>query len=505
MKKLLLFGLVGAAAAALASGGGSSKPDQPGPDEEPTGEVPKAIQVRVATALATGDPAKMRAEAGKLRKEGWTAQAASLEHAAESIEARNKGTELRNLASGMKGEDVRTWQRQLSADGYKSVKPDGVFGPITLTATKTWQAERGLKPDGIVGPKTRALIGTAPTMSVEPVPTTIAPTKAPAKPPERVDPTGPTVRPVPASPSSPKPPVKAPSSPSSPSSPRVLQAGMKGEDVRSWQTQLVRDAYLVSTDGVFGPKTDAATKGWQTARGLTADGKVGPKTLAAVGKTPLKPSPNVTVPPLVLNVGSWRPLLKRGMSGADVKEWQSVLARDGYQTALDGVFGAETQANTKAWQMAHGLTADGIVGGQTRAKLAELHYVPVAVAGQASALSLGELQALAEAPAPEAPPTAADRIASELVEHLRGAEVGAEDRELVARFQRTVGLNDSGAYGPTTAKALITFGLIPPAPRYWPAKKIYRAKTQYQWALRDAAKNDPAREAEWSRAAREGA
>lgn len=56
----------------------------------------------------------------------------------------------------------------------------------------------------------------------------------------------------------------------------MIRLGSRGLDVAEWQKSIGIDS-----DGIFGPKTDAATKAWQTAHGLTADGIVGPKTLAA--------------------------------------------------------------------------------------------------------------------------------------------------------------------------------------------------------------------------------
>ncbi|MET8200970.1 peptidoglycan-binding domain-containing protein [Micromonospora taraxaci] len=52
--------------------------------------------------------------------------------------------------------------------------------------------------------------------------------------------------------------------------------------VAMWQMILWADGYLAysDVDCQFGPVTTAATKKWQTARGLVADGVVGPKTLA---------------------------------------------------------------------------------------------------------------------------------------------------------------------------------------------------------------------------------
>lgn len=58
------------------------------------------------------------------------------------------------LRKGMSGEGVRTLQKALG------IGADGVFGPGTEKALKTWQHENGLVVDGIAGPKTlEALLG----------------------------------------------------------------------------------------------------------------------------------------------------------------------------------------------------------------------------------------------------------------------------------------------------------------------------------------------------------
>jgi len=58
----------------------------------------------------------------------------------------------------------------------------------------------------------------------------------------------------------------------------VLKNGSKGELVKD-----VQEVVGVTTDGHFGPGTEAAVKKWQKDNGLTADGIVGPVTLSKMG------------------------------------------------------------------------------------------------------------------------------------------------------------------------------------------------------------------------------
>lgn len=60
--------------------------------------------------------------------------------------------------------------------------------------------------------------------------------------------------------------------------------GSSGNEVIQIQTKLKRWGYYNgSVDGVYGSKTVAAVKWFQSKNGLTADGIAGPKTLAAMG------------------------------------------------------------------------------------------------------------------------------------------------------------------------------------------------------------------------------
>lgn len=57
------------------------------------------------------------------------------------------------LKIGSSGSSVRTLQQALANKGY-SLSVDGVFGPITQSAVKSFQSSQGVSVDGIVGPVT---------------------------------------------------------------------------------------------------------------------------------------------------------------------------------------------------------------------------------------------------------------------------------------------------------------------------------------------------------------
>lgn len=72
---------------------------------------------------------------------------------------------------------------------------------------------------------------------------------------------------------------------------------------------------------------------------------------------------------------TWTRTLRQGSTGSDVKVLQiRVAGWVGYQEvlAVDGAYGARTTAAVKRFQSAYGLSADGVAGPQTFAKLYEL-------------------------------------------------------------------------------------------------------------------------------------
>ena len=66
----------------------------------------------------------------------------------------------------------------------------------------------------------------------------------------------------------------------------VLEVGSRGDDVKKVQKKLIQFGYMTGTaDGRYGEKTRDAVLWFQRKNGLTADGKVGAKTAAALGVT----------------------------------------------------------------------------------------------------------------------------------------------------------------------------------------------------------------------------
>lgn len=86
-----------------------------------------------------------------------------------------------------------------------------------------------------------------------------------------------------------------------------------------------------------------------------------------IGVCQLKPGTVLMVCECADNEG--RAYLGRGARGDAVRQVQAQLARWGFYTAPDGVYGPATQAQVAAFQKALGATADGVVGPKTWALL----------------------------------------------------------------------------------------------------------------------------------------
>ena len=131
----------------------------------------------------------------------------------------------------------------------------------------------------------------------------------------------------------------------------TLRQGSSGEAVRQLQIALAELGHDPGpVDGQFGSRTEAAVKAFQHARGIAADGVVGPVTWRNIDEA----------------AEFDEPILRVGSTGLPVRRAQSRLTLAGFNTGgVDGIFGRQTEAGVKALQQARGLTVDGIVGPNT--------------------------------------------------------------------------------------------------------------------------------------------
>ena len=121
----------------------------------------------------------------------------------------------------------------------------------------------------------------------------------------------------------------------------LLERGDSSRAVTTAQYLLRAGGQSLSVDGAFGLGTQSAVRGFQAAKGLSQDGKVGPNTWEALVVT-----------------------LQSGSKGDAVRAAQYRLA-----VTVDGVFGSDTKSAVVNFQKSKGLSADGVVGPNTWAAL----------------------------------------------------------------------------------------------------------------------------------------
>jgi len=147
----------------------------------------------------------------------------------------------RLLRAGERGADVADLQRFLAAAGFDPGPADGVFGPLTDAALRSFQADRRLIVDGIAGPQTLFAIS---------------------------DLTGQTGRALLG--------LLDPGA-------RLLEFGMGGADIALLQHWLGTLGYDAGPpDGIFGALTEGALERFQHDTDQVADGAFGPSSRKAL-------------------------------------------------------------------------------------------------------------------------------------------------------------------------------------------------------------------------------
>jgi len=148
----------------------------------------------------------------------------------------------------------------------------------------------------------------------------------------------------------------------------ALAAEAPSSDVKYVQSLLAKNGFDPGAiDGLSGASTKNAILRAQKAFGLTPDGIVGSRTIAALedGKSVDGSATKVDVVDTKVNVSE-----TTSSASSTVMNLQKLLADRGfYNGAVDGIMGSQTRSAIIAAQTAYNLTTDGVEGPQTLAAL----------------------------------------------------------------------------------------------------------------------------------------
>lgn len=143
--------------------------------------------------------------------------------------------------------------------------------------------------------------------------------------------------------------------------------------VRDIQVGLAaHDSYDGPTDGVLGPKTDAAIRGFQVGAGLPVDGKPTAALLARIQTSKSRPAPAGDPIAALIKANAPLPPDRR------VLAVEQILASLGYgPLKVDGIPGADTRASIERFQRDRSLPADGAMSPRLLRELQAVSGQPV--------------------------------------------------------------------------------------------------------------------------------
>ena len=209
------------------------------------------------------------------------------------------------VKEGDRGPEVSAIQQRLKELGFFKANVTGYFGSMTKEALIQFQQTKGLTPDGLVGTSTQASLGEQSKSRANLTRESSNPALQPIK----------------------------------DSSVRILKLGDRGSRVSALQESLIVAGFPSGAKGIFDEVTQDAVRQFQEAKGLTADGIVGPQTMAALPAIGGSHSTSA---------------LRKVTSRTDVQALQRRLQDQGfYHGSIDGLWGSQTQAAVEAAQRAY--------------------------------------------------------------------------------------------------------------------------------------------------------
>ncbi len=254
------------------------------------------------------------------------------------------------LKEGAVGSDVRCMQNRLRDLGYLTSSADGTYGAMTTDAVMRFQSANSLQVDGTAGSATLNALYASSAIAAS----------AAAQPQYTYQETYETeVGFEPAA-------TAVIYTESVPLNTATIEqnADNDPESIRAVQTRLKElGFYTGRVDGVFGNDTVSAVIAFQMSRNLTADGKVGKRTQAALF------AENAASPAYKT--------LKNGSKGTEVSNLQYTLYELGYYTgAVDGIYGDSTAKAVSEFQSNNGLAVTGVADSATLAIVFSSSAVP---------------------------------------------------------------------------------------------------------------------------------